>query len=49
MAGAILILLTMFIIGPIAVFIAGAIWSAAFGWLVVEDVEATAANQPSAS
>ena len=33
MAGAVLIALTIFVIGPIAVFFGGAIWSALNGWL----------------
>jgi hypothetical protein len=34
MLGVVLVLLAMFLIGPIAVFLGGAIWSALFGWAV---------------
>ena len=33
MAGAIIILVAMFVVGPIGLFLAGAIWSAINGWL----------------
>jgi hypothetical protein len=33
MAGAVVILVVMFVVGPIAVFFGGAIWSALFGQL----------------
>jgi hypothetical protein len=47
--GAVLILLFMFLIGPIGLFLVGAIWSAAFGWLLVDESEERAEAQTSAS
>jgi hypothetical protein len=35
--GVVLVLLAMFVAGPIALFAVGAIWSAVFGWLGSED------------
>jgi hypothetical protein len=40
MVGAVLILLAMFVIGPIAVFVMGAAWSALHGYLEVEAADA---------
>ena len=40
MAGAIVILLAMFIVGPIGLFAAGAAWSAVNGWLQSADADA---------
>jgi hypothetical protein len=39
MPGPVLVLLVMFLIGPIGVFLVAAIWSAVFGWLLVDDTE----------
>jgi hypothetical protein len=39
MPGPVLVLLVMFLIGPIGLFLVGAIWSALFGWLLVDDTE----------
>jgi hypothetical protein len=39
MLGVVLILLFMFVVGPIALFVVGAIWSAVFGWSLVDDTE----------
>ena len=38
MLGVVLILLVMFLIGPIILFVGGAIWSALFGWGVGDSV-----------
>ncbi len=38
MLGVVLVLLGMFVVGPIAVFLAGAVWSALFGWAVGDSV-----------
>jgi hypothetical protein len=35
----VLVLLGLFIVGPIALFVAGAIWSAVLGWFLVDDAE----------
>jgi hypothetical protein len=39
MPGPVLLLLVMFVIGPIGLFLVGAIWSGLFGWLLVDDTE----------
>ena len=36
------------IIGPIGLFLVGAIWSAAFGWLLVDDTEQSAGGAAAA-
>jgi len=43
-AGAILVVIAMFVIGPIALFAAGAIWSALFGWMLSDEAEGTHAE-----
>jgi hypothetical protein len=48
-AGAIIILVAMFVVGPISVFLVGAIWSAINGWLQSADADARAAAATSAS
>ena len=35
--GAVLLLIAMFVVGPIGLFLVGAIWSGLFGWMLVED------------
>jgi hypothetical protein len=47
--GAILILLVMFIAGPIGIFVVGAILSAAFGWLASVDADDRARAADAAS
>jgi hypothetical protein len=44
--GAVLIVLALVVVGPIAVMLGGAIWSALVGWLVLDDVEQRAEGQP---
>jgi hypothetical protein len=44
--GAVLIVLALVVVGPIAVMLGGAIWSALVGWLVLDDVEQQAEGQP---
>jgi hypothetical protein len=39
MVGVVLILLVMFVAGPIGLFLVAAIWSAIFGWLVGGDAD----------
>jgi hypothetical protein len=46
--GAVLILLAIFLIGPIALFFGGGIWSAVVGFFATDDAERRAA-QPSES
>ncbi len=38
--GPIVILLVLFVIGPIGLFVVGAIWSALNGWLLSDDADA---------
>ncbi|MCZ7528213.1 MAG: hypothetical protein M5U14_18685 [Acidimicrobiia bacterium] len=42
MAGAVVIVVIMVLVGPIAVFLGGAVWSALTGWLLAEDADARA-------
>ncbi|HEY7438059.1 MAG TPA: hypothetical protein VIC35_01560 [Acidimicrobiia bacterium] len=42
MPGAVIIIIVMAIIGPIAVMLTGAVWSAVFGWLVGDDADVRA-------
>ena len=42
MAGAILMVIAMFIIGPILLFLVGAAWSAVLGWFLAEDADSRA-------
>jgi hypothetical protein len=39
MIGVVLVLLALFLAGPIGLFVVGALWSAAFGWLSADDAE----------
>jgi hypothetical protein len=47
--GAVLILIVLFVIGPIALFAAGAIWSAILGWFLVDDADRRASDGEPAS
>jgi hypothetical protein len=49
MVGAVLILIAMFVVGPIAVFAMGAVWSALHGYLEVEAADARAAAETAGS
>ena len=44
MIGVVLVLLALFVAGPIGLFLVGAIWSAAFGWLSTDAAERHAAD-----
>lgn len=46
MIGAVLILIVLFVAGPVALFMGGAAWSGLFGWLHSEDADQRAAGQP---
>lgn len=46
MLGVVLIVLALVLIGPIAVMLGGAIWSALVGWLLVDDADQRAEGQP---
>jgi hypothetical protein len=50
MVGVVLILVVMFVVGPIAVFFGGGIWSALMGWLLSDDADrrAEAPTEPAA-
>jgi hypothetical protein len=45
--GVVLVLLVIFVAGPIGLFVVGAAWSALSGWLLTKDADARAANDPS--
>jgi hypothetical protein len=44
--GVVLILVVLVLVGPIAVMLGGAIWSALVGWLVGDDADTRAEGQP---
>ena len=47
MVGVVLVLLVIFIVGPVGLFVVGGMWSALYGWLMSADADARAADQPS--
>jgi hypothetical protein len=52
MIGVVAILLALFVVGPIGLFVVGALWSGAFGWMAADDADRRAnepETQPSAS
>jgi hypothetical protein len=44
--GVVLIILTLVLVGPIAVMLGGAAWSGIVGWLLGDDAEIRAEGQP---
>jgi hypothetical protein len=38
--------LALVVVGPIAIMLGGAIWSALVGWLLIDDTDAQAEGQP---
>jgi hypothetical protein len=46
MVGVVLIVLALVVVGPIAVMLGGAVWSALLGWLLGDDADTRAENQP---
>ncbi len=46
MVGVVLLLVVMFLVGPVALFVGGALWSALFGWLLGPDPIATPDAEP---
>jgi hypothetical protein len=46
MLGVVLIVLVLVLVGPIAVMLGGAIWSAVVGWLLGDDADTRAEGQP---
>ena len=47
MVGVVLVLLVIFVVGPVGLFVVGAAWSALHGWLLSEDADRRAADSPS--
>jgi uncharacterized SAM-binding protein YcdF (DUF218 family) len=47
--GVVLLIFAMAVIGPVGLFLVGAIWSAGFGWFLSEDADRQPEAQPSAS
>jgi hypothetical protein len=46
MVGVVLIVLALVVVGPIAIMLGGAIWSALLGWLLIDDTDQQAEGQP---
>ena len=46
MPGSLIIILVMVLIGPVAVMLGGAVWSALMGWLLADDADERAEGQP---
>jgi len=44
--GAVVIVIAMILVVPVAIMLGGAIWSALMGWLLTEDAEARAEGKP---
>jgi hypothetical protein len=44
--GAVLIVIAMVIVVPVAVMLAGAVWSALVGWVLTDDAERRAGSPP---
>jgi hypothetical protein len=44
--GAVLILIGLFVIGPILLFLVGAIWSGLFGWILADDADRRTVGDP---
>lgn len=44
--GAVIIVIAMVLVVPVAIMLGGAIWSALMGWLATEDAEARADGKP---
>jgi hypothetical protein len=49
MPGPVVLLVAMFIVGPIGLFLVGAIWSGLFGWMLVDETNEHAEAQTSPS
>jgi hypothetical protein len=45
--GAVLLILAMAIVGPVGLFLVGAIWSAVTGWVLSDDTDRAAEAQAS--
>lgn len=44
MTGAVIMVIVMLVVMPIAIMLGGAIWSAGFGWVLSDEADATAAT-----
>jgi hypothetical protein len=44
--GVVLVIVVLVLLGPVAVMLGGAVWSAAMGWLVGDDADTRAEGQP---
>ena len=49
MIGVVLLIFAMAVVGPVGLFLVGAIWSALTGWMLSDDAERRAEAQPSTS
>jgi hypothetical protein len=45
--GAVILIVAMAIVGPVGLFLVGAIWSGVTGWLLSDDAEREVEAQPS--
>jgi hypothetical protein len=45
--GAVILIVAMAVIGPVGLFLVGAIWSAVSGWVLSDDAEREPEGQPS--
>jgi hypothetical protein len=45
--GAIIFVIVMVVVVPVAIMFAGAIWSALSGWFLSDDADARASSEPS--
>ena len=46
MLGAVIIIVVLILLGPVAVMMGGAAWSGLIGWLVSDDADQRAQGQP---
>jgi hypothetical protein len=47
--GVVLLIFAMLVVGPVGLFLVGAIWSALTGWMLSDDAEQRSEPQPSTS
>jgi hypothetical protein len=45
-SGPVVIAIVMIVVGPVAVMLGGAAWSALVGWLLADDADTRAEGQP---
>ncbi len=46
MVGAVILVVAMLIVAPVAIMVGGAIWSALMGWALTEDADRRHADDP---